>query len=519
MLFNSFEFIFLYFPIVFALFFAIGRYSHRMAALWLFASSVFFYGWWNPVYVWLLLCSIVFNFTVGSAMSRAAGEQFRSTRKRLLFVGVGGDLTLLAYFKYSNFFVENANNLLGTSWNLEQVILPLGISFFTFTQIAFLVDAYYGKVRERNLVHYGLFVTYFPHLIAGPVLHHAEMMPQFSRRETYSPNWENISVGLTVFAVGLFKKVILADNAARFSSPVFAAASQGIELTMIEAWCGALAYTVQLYFDFSGYSDMAIGLSRLFGIRLPLNFDSPYKATSIIDFWRRWHMTLSRFLRDYLYISLGGNKHGMTRRYANLMTTMLLGGLWHGAGWTFVLWGALHGLYLSINHGWRTLRLRLLGQTPVHSGERLAGTAVTFLAVVVGWVFFRAANVDAAMAILHAMIGGNGIVVPQNWDFAWYLHAALERFGAASTLGLPASGFDPTADSPYWIGALLLIAWSMPNCQQLLDSYRPGLDRPLTPPGRLRWQPTIGWSIVVGSFGAVSMLNMSKVSEFLYFQF
>jgi D-alanyl-lipoteichoic acid acyltransferase DltB (MBOAT superfamily) len=519
MLFNSFEFILLYLPTTFAGFFFVARFSNRWAAVWLFAASVFFYGWWNPLYVGLLLGSILFNFMVGGAISQSVRDGDNAPRKRLLTFGVGCDLALLAYFKYSNFLVDNASRLLDTAWHLGEVILPLGISFFTFTQIAFLVDAYYGKVKERNLIHYGLFVTYFPHLIAGPVLHHAEMMPQFALRETYTPRWENISVGLTVFAIGLFKKVVLADSVAEFATPVFSAAAHGTPLGMLEAWCGALAYTLQLYFDFSGYSDMAIGVSRMFGIRLPLNFDSPYKATSIIDFWRRWHMTLSRFLRDYLYIPLGGNKLGMARRYANLLATMLLGGLWHGAGWTFVLWGGLHGVYLSFNHAWRKLRATLFGDRRVGVVERTAGAALTFLAVVVAWVFFRASNADSAIGMLHAMTGANGIVVPRNWDFAWYLHAALERLGIANTLALPASNFDPAGTSPYWIVALLAVAWIMPNSQQLLQIYRPALEQPITRSDMPKWRPTLRWSLLMGTMGAVAMLNMSKVSEFLYYQF
>ena len=519
MLFNSFEFMFSYLPVVFAGFFAIARVNRMAAAFWVFAASVFFYGWWNPIYIGLLLASILFNFVIGSTISDAQSRGMARRCRRLLAFGVTGDLLLLAYYKYSNFFVDNVNRLFDIHLPFDEVILPLGISFFTFTQIAFLVDAYYGKVRERNLIHYGLFVTYFPHLIAGPVLRHAEMMPQFAERATYTPRWESIAVGLTVFVIGLCKKVLLADNVAIYAGPVFGAAADGVQLTMIEAWCGVLAYTLQLYFDFSGYSDMAIGLSRMFGIRLPLNFDSPYKATSIIDFWRRWHMTLSRFLRDYLYIPLGGGRRGMGRRYANLMATMLLGRLWHGAGWTFVLWGGLHGLYLSINHGWRALRARLVGRHPAGRVERLAGAALTFLAVVVGWVYFRASDAQSATSIVVAMAGGNGIEVPRNWDFAWYLHAGLRRLGIDNVIAAPVSGFDRSGDSPYWICALLLIAWTMPNTQQLLERFRPALEHPLDPGTGLKWRPGLAWSVIFGGLGAAAMLGMSRVSEFLYFQF
>lgn len=519
MLFNSYEFLFLFFPVSFAAFFAIGRYSRALAALCLFAASLFFYGWWNPAYVGLLIASVIFNFGMGSAISREHQCRNAARKKLLLIVAVASDLTLLAYYKYANFFLDNTNQLLGLGWTMESVILPLGISFFTFTQIAFLVDAYRGEVREHNFIHYGLFVTYFPHLVAGPVLHHKEMMPQFALEKTYRPHWENLSVGLTIFIIGLFKKLVLADGVAPFATPVFNAAANGEPLTLIEAWVGALAYTLQLYFDFSAYSDMAIGLSRTFGIKLPLNFNSPYKAVNIVDFWRRWHMTLSRFLRDYLYFSLGGNRKGTVRRYINLMVTMLLGGLWHGAGWTFIVWGGLHGLYLCINHAWTKLRTTLLGAFPISRLEKRAAWLLTFLAVVVGWVFFRAQDIQSALSILHAMTGVNGLLVPNNWPGAWYLYAAINKIGPSVQLGVPVSLFDPTGTSPYWIMVLLGIAWIMPNTQQFMARFEPALEAVRTTNKPPIWQPGIGWSVMMGIVAVVAMLHLTQVSEFLYFQF
>lgn len=519
MLFNSYEFIFLYFPVTFAVFFAIGRYSRALAALWLFAASLFFYGWWNPAYVSLLIGSILFNFAMGSAISREHHRGRFNWAKGLLIAAISGDLALLAYYKYANFFLTNTNQFLGTQWHLDTVILPLGISFFTFTQIAFLVDSYRGEVKERNFIHYGLFVTYFPHLIAGPVLHHKEMMPQFAQAKTYRAHWENISIGLTIFIIGLFKKLVLADGVAPFATPVFSAAAAGQSLTLVEAWVGALAYTLQLYFDFSAYSDMAIGLSRMFGIKLPLNFNSPYKAANIVEFWRRWHMTLSRFLRDYLYFALGGNRKGSLRRYINLMATMLLGGLWHGAGWTFIIWGGLHGLYLCINHAWSKVRTTVLGAFPISKLETRAAWLLTFLAVVVGWVFFRAHDTHSAVSILHAMTGGNGLLVPNNWPGAWYLYAVINKLGLPVHLGVPASQFDPTGTSPYWIVILLGIAWFMPNAQQFMARFEPALEAVSPPNNPPIWQPGVGWAVVMGLVAVVAMLHITQVSEFLYFQF
>lgn len=519
MLFNSYEFLFLFLPVSFAFFYVLGSYSRALAALWLFAASLFFYGWWNPAYVSLLLASILFNYAVGMALAQAHRSN-HGRKKTILILGTAANLGLLCYYKYANFFVSNANVLLDTAWQFENVILPLGISFFTFTQIAFLVDAYRGEVREGNFIHYGLFVTYFPHLIAGPVLHHKEMMPQFAQAKTYTLHWENISVGLTIFFIGLGKKVLLADGVAPYANPVFEVAARGEMLTLVEAWCGALAYTLQLYFDFSGYSDMAIGLSRLFGVHLPLNFNSPYKATSIIEFWRRWHITLSRFLRDYLYIALGGNRKGPLRRYANLLTTMLLGGLWHGAGWTFVVWGGLHGIYLIVNHAWGRLRSALLGNGPAGRLERLAAMLLTFLAVVVGWVFFRAESFSAALRVLEAMAGANGTVVPHTWPRLCdsCLWVAQHKLGMDIAIGTTASGFDPLGDSLYWIAALLAVAWFAPNTQQIMAKFKPALER-VDASGMLSWAPTTAWALLTGAVGTLSLLHLSRVSEFLYFQF
>jgi len=407
MLFNSYSFIFFYLPVVLLGFFQLGRINHSYAAAWLALASVFFYGYWNPAYVGLLLLSIVCNYAFGLwiAKTGARGKEKEESKKRLLIVAIAANLLLLCYYKYANFFIGSINSVAGTQWNAGEIILPLGISFFTFTQIAYLVDTYQGKVKEYNFIHYVLFVTYFPHLIAGPILHHKEMMPQFSRISSYRLNWEHVATGLMLFTLGLCKKTLGADALAPFANGVFDGVQNGILPTSYEAWAGALAYTLQLYFDFSGYTDMALGIALMFNIRLPINFDSPYKATSIIDFWRRWHMTLSRFLRDYLYIPLGGNRKGIGRRYLNLFATMLLGGLWHGAGWTFVVWGALHGAYLTANHLWRDLvPARFFSRVPNWLGT-LTGGSITFAAVVTAWVVFRSSDMAHAWVMLEAMYG------------------------------------------------------------------------------------------------------------------
>jgi len=305
MLFNSYEFIFLFLPITFLVFFAIARLGHEAAIIWLVLASLFFYGWGNPAYLILILLSMVANFSIGELLGSTHRRNKRSLGKIYLVLGVTLNLGTLGYFKYAGFFVDNLNTALGTEIDIGRIVLPLAISFFTFQQIAFLVDAYKGITKEYRFTHYALFVTFFPQLIAGPIVHHKDMLPQFMRRDTLKPHIENIAVGLTIFFIGLFKKAVLADGISPYGSSVFDMAAGGETLSFFQAWGGALSYTMQLYFDFSGYSDMAIGGARLFGIRLPLNFHSPYKATSIVEFWRRWHMTLSRFLRDYVYIPLG----------------------------------------------------------------------------------------------------------------------------------------------------------------------------------------------------------------------
>jgi alginate O-acetyltransferase complex protein AlgI len=519
MLFNSYEFIFFFLPVTVAGFFAIGSMGHhRVAIVWLILASLFFYAWWSPVYLWLIVVSILLNYGFGIAL---AGSHPK--RRTLLVVAIAVNLGLLGYFKYANFFIDTLNKVASLDLRMAQVVLPLAISFHTFQQIAYLVDAYRGETREYNFLHYFLFVIFFPQLIAGPIVHHRELLPQFARDAIYRLNAHNVSVGVTVFIIGLFKKVILADSLAVYASPVFAAASVGQAPTLFEAWGGALAYTFQLYFDFSGYSDMAIGVGYLFGIALPLNFHSPYKATSIIDFWRRWHMTLSRFLHHYLYVPLGGNRRGAARRYANLMVVMLLGGLWHGAGWTFVVWGGLHGIYLCVNHGWRALRSHgVLSKAGAASAResilgRMVGGTLTFIAVVVAWVFFRAETLSAAILMLKGMAGLNGA----------QLDARLSEVLAPLLGWIEFKGHGiGVLDSPWVVAWLLLaaaITWLSPNVHELLvHTSHPRLPQSVqaTDQGaRLQWRPNFCWATITGLAAAIAVFGLTRESEFLYFQF
>ena len=479
MLFNSYEFLFLFFPAVFVLFFLAARLSHKLAAGVLTLASLFFYGWWSPYAVPLLLGSIGVNYLFGIRLSRAP------RRKAWLWAALAFNLGLLGFFKYANFFVDNVNLALAAAQAgrlaAPDIVLPIGISFYTFTQIAFLVDCWQGKVRERNLLHYALFVSYFPHLVAGPILHHAQMMPQFARPETYRLRQEKIAIALLVFTAGLAKKLLVADPLGVHADAFFRAAAEGGAPGLAASWMGVFAYAFQIYFDFSGYSDMAIGLSLFFGVRMPVNFNSPYQAASIIDFWQRWHMSLSAFLRDYLYIPLGGNRHGKLRRYLNLMVTMLLGGLWHGASWTFVLWGAFHGVLLAINHAWRAA----FGRREHGRAGRAACWAATFLAVCLAWVLFRADSAATALRIYQGMLGFNG-------------------FTDAAGLGRG------------WINTVLVagaIAFFGRNLNRLPDLP---LDAGAKP---ARWllHPLSGVATAV--LLAACIINLARPSPFLYFQF
>jgi D-alanyl-lipoteichoic acid acyltransferase DltB (MBOAT superfamily) len=478
MLFNSYPFIFLFLPVAWAGYFLLGRFSNWWPIIWLALASLVFYSVSSWQFVALLLVSVAFNYVIGSLLIRS---QLTSTlRFAVLTAGVAGDLLVLGYFKYGGFLATNLNTLFSTELSVN-VLLPVGISFYTFTQIAFLVDAYRGAVARYGLPHYALFVTYFPHLIAGPILHHKDMIPQFEQQRSKRPNPHLVRCGLIFFSIGLFKKTCLADGIQPFVALAFGVTPPSFD----QAWIGTLAYTFQLYFDFSGYSDMAIGISLMFGIFLPFNFNSPYKATSIIDFWRRWHMTLSRFLRDYLYIPLGGNRRGVALRYVNLMVTMALGGLWHGAAWTFVAWGVLHGAYLCVNHAWNRFRPNI--PRTLAGPANIAALVLTFLSVAVAWVFFRADSITSAMAILSRM------AMPDV-----FVYGDRERLAATYVI---------------LCGMIALFA---PNTQQLLGYDHAGRKVGISFAGEAGSARLFYAAACLLAFG---ILGIQKHSEFIYFRF
>ncbi|MES0873939.1 MBOAT family O-acyltransferase [Sinimarinibacterium thermocellulolyticum] len=510
MLFSSWAFIAGFLPVVVLLYRLLPT---TRSVQWLVLASLFYYGWWNPVYLLLILTSTAANHALGHWIARSSGRP----RRLLTAAGVVANLAALGYFKYLDFFIGAINQLSGSALALQNVTLPLAISFFTFQQIAYLVDVHRGGLRVKSPWEYALFVSFFPQLIAGPIVHYREMIPQFQRLGRSGVNTANIAIGCAVFAVGLFKKTVIADGLGASADAVFDYADAGHRPSFIESWCGALAYTFQLYFDFSGYADMAIGAARMFGIVLPANFASPYKAVNIIDFWRRWHMTLSRFLRDYLYIALGGNRHGRVRRYVNLLVTMLLGGLWHGAGWNFVLWGGWHGLMLIINHAWQAMR-GSQRQTASPAAHRICAWLLTFLGVIAGWVLFRAETFGGAIRMFEAMTLADGIALPARW---------LARLGALATplqeAGVIGTGLSSHGLIADWhelmvlLAAAIVLCLAAPNTQQLFARHAIVLESP-PPRGLVHFALTPGWGVAIGAvaFAALLYLTTRGHVEFIY---
>jgi alginate O-acetyltransferase complex protein AlgI len=397
MLFNSLTFLFIFLPITFAGYFLLTKFTGaKSATAWLVLASLFFYSFWNPIYLPLILGSLLVNFIIGRSLT----NENNNNKKLYVTLGIFFNLLLLGYFKYTDFFIENINTLTSFDFSLQGVVLPLAISFFTFQQIAYLVDSFRGLTKKYSILNYALFVTFFPQLISGPIVHYKEMMPQFLSLANKTINFRNIGTGLFILSLGLFKKVVIADTFAVWANTGF---DSNLPLTFFEAWATALAYTFQLYFDFSGYTDMAIGVAMMFNIMLPINFNSPYKALNIQDFWRRWHITLTRFLRDYIYIPLGGSRKGATRARMNFIAVFLIGGLWHGAAWTFIVWGAMHGIAMTIHDLWKRYAFITL-PSPI-------SWLITFVFVVFAWVVFRAETFTSAILVWKGMLGFHGVSI------------------------------------------------------------------------------------------------------------
>lgn len=532
MQFNSYTYVFAFLPIVVSVFLALARGGRntRASRAWLVLVSLVFYGWWHPPYVALLLASVAANFLIGRKIATSRSGS-------LLALGVALNLGTLGYYKYAGFFAANLSWATGWEVSLGKIVLPLAISFFTFQQVTYLVDAWKGNAVDYDLLDYTLFVTFFPQLVAGPIVHHQEMMPQFAATEVRERN-RDLAVGVTIFVIGLGKKVLLGDTAGGYADSMFRLAEQGRAISGWSAWIGALAFALQVYFDFSGYSDMAIGAARLFGIRLPVNFDSPYKATNVADFWRRWHMTLTRLIYSYLHTPIA---LFVTRRIAGrsmgrpttfflasalpLAVTFLLVGLWHGAAWTFVVFGLVHGGFLIFNAmtreviRWRRKRRGEKGKPPPPGRARTwLYRAITFGALVSSMVLFRAESWTAVSGMYRAMLGFNGYPIPQRLRFLFGpLAPQLEAIG----IGFGAAPFLPVF-AVLTLPPLLAVVWFLPNTQQIMAYERPVLesaDPPSDPPARWQWQPTLPWACAVAFVGVCSVLALTAVEPFIYFQF
>jgi len=485
LLFNSYEFIFAFLPITFFIYFYLNHKRLTEASKgFLVFSSLFFYSWWNPIYLPIILVSMIFNYGIGEVFTKDSFK--RVSKKSVLWFAILSNILLLSYFKYMDFFISNINFITGENIGLYHLALPLGISFFTFQQISYLVDSYKGETKEYDFLNYALFVTFFPQLIAGPIVHHKEMMPQFAKTRNKVKNYRNIAIGLFIFSIGLFKKVVIADTFAVWATQGFDVATT---LNLFEAWAASLSYTFQLYFDFSGYTDMAIGAALLFNIKLPINFNSPYKALSIQDFWRRWHITLSRFLKDYIYIPLGGNRKGEFRTYTNLIVTFIIGGLWHGAGWTFVFWGFLHGFALVVHRAWSKLDFKLW---------TWLAWFITFNFINIAWVFFRAKGWDDAIKVLGSMFSLDYIVLPNMLEsrLPFLLNYGIE-------FGRFLSNISAGKDLVFWMLIAFILILFFKNSTNNIQSIKLKYKTALLTAGMLVY----------------SFLSMYKPSEFLYFNF
>ncbi|HYL85993.1 MAG TPA: MBOAT family O-acyltransferase [Candidatus Angelobacter sp.] len=511
MLFNSFPFLFAFLPVVLVGFHLLGRLGRTAALGWLSAASLVFYAYWNKAFLLLLLGSILFNFLCGQAIAASGAREAR--QRILLWAGVTGNLFLLCYHKYWFPLLNSFGSVAHPPRYFGSVILPLGISFFTLTQIAYLVDLQQGEASVLGFLDHLFFVSFFPHLIAGPILHHREFMPQVTKTRAFRLEWNDLAVGSTWFVIGLFKKVVIADQIASYADLLFATPDGQ---PLVRVWCGVLSYAVQLYFDFSGYSDMAIGLARMFSLRFPLNFNSPYKAKSIIEFWQRWHMTLTNFLMLYIYNPLAlainrrrlaagqpiGRKAVLTSegflRIIALPTlvTMVIAGVWHGAGRQFLAFGLLHGIFICINHAWRTFKPRWGNWLDAGRLGATVSVLITFLAVITAQVFFRADSIEDAFAVLRGAIGVNGTgSLPHTW-------AALFPWVA--------------------LALLFTVIWSFPNTQEILGQYSGDADQKAQRPrsmASLQWQPTWGWGCLIGAAFFASFVLLKTASRFLYFQF
>lgn len=528
MLFTSYEFLFLFLPLLLCGWWVVGLTARQHLPLLLLGASAVFYCLWGVGFFALLVVMVLLNYSLGMVLqgmpdkplvpntpadtgsadspysadgvdgeaasggSPCSGSSKGWTRKKVLVAAIVLNLAPLCYFKYSTFILANINGLLGTDWHSGVTGLPLGISFYTFMQIAWLVTVYRREIQPEGLKNYALFSSCFPYVISGPIVRYGQVAPQFAALGPITAS--NVAPALSLFVLGLGKKVLLADSLAVYANSIFNAAEKGFPLTGAEAWAGSLAYTFQLYFDFSGYTDMAIGIALLLGIRLPDNFDSPYKSTGIVDFWRRWHITLSSWLRDFLYIPLGGSRAGKLVQYRNLFLTMLLGGVWHGAGWPFILWGAVHGAMLSVNHFFKSwAKGRIPAVVLDNPASRLLCIAFTFVCINTAWVLFRADSLSGAGRMFQQML-------------------AVGKDAGTLWGNLFVNNYMQDWQCPLLLAVSALICWGLPNSREMIFGTRTG--RPW-----LYWTPSKPWAAALALISLGALILLSRKSVFLYFQF
>jgi D-alanyl-lipoteichoic acid acyltransferase DltB (MBOAT superfamily) len=542
MLFNSNEFLFFFLPVTLIGFYVLGRYSRSGALNWLILASLFFYAWWRPFNVLIIAPSIAINFTLARILARLnENDETPRLSKTILLLGVAFNIAFLGFFKYVDFVSTSINDVFGSNLVMLNIILPLGISFITFQKIAFLIDVQSGRIRSFTLKDYCIFVLFFPQLVAGPIVHYREMIPQF-RANPCRFNKEDFAVGITLLIFGLFKKVVIADHVATIVSPIYERSAGGEGTSLIVAWIAAVGFTLQLYFDFSGYSDMALGLARFFGIKLPQNFDAPLRASSIIDFWLRWHMTLTRFLTGYIYNPMAlwltrrrlakglpafGGRNTTIGSFVYLLmfptlVTMLISGLWHGAGYGFIIWGFLHGCFLTVNHAWRLVASKLWSNKRAY--DRImtpVGFVLTFLVVCIAIVFFRATTIAAASDLLRGLAGLNGVGLPKG--IFGQLGGLGNTLQSAGAFALSWSVHD-FIKALLWVAVPLFIALACPDTFEILAPYEPALG--VTEQSvkyklalAMKWNTSIPWAVAMSAMAAITIVSIGGPSEFLYWQF
>ena len=490
MLFNSLSYIFLFIPLTVIIYFFLSKYKLvKVANGWLLCTSLFFYGYWNPKYIFLIIVSMLANYFTGTILFRRPISRY--IRKVILVSTICFNLFLLGYFKYFNFFIENVDYFFRINIHIKQIVLPLAISFFTFQQIAFLVDSYKEKIKTCNFLNYCMFIAFFPQLIAGPIVLYNEMISQFESLRNKIPNYKNISIGLFLLSIGLFKKTVLADSLAQWANIGF----DGLRsLNFFTAWITSLSYTFQLYFDFSGYTDMALGSAYFFNVKLPSNFNSPYKATNIQDFWRRWHIKLGRFFKRYLYIPLGGNRTGDLRTFFTLFFVFLIGGIWHGAGWTFAVWGALHGLCMIFHRIWQKLNIKI---------PQFIAWFLTFNFVNCTWIFFRAKSFEDVYKIISEMFNFNDIYFKDLLQFLSHNKGFLGEYELSFLFQKVPLGQNQIA--MILIIMSFLILFFPQNSFQMIEDYKPSSLRTV-------------FSCILCFCGLLTFLSEIP-SKFIYFQF